>query len=67
MNNESRSYEWITSTISSKLCGDVDGQLGTTGLGQFAERQYAETQLAEREGQFAEFFSTNCSFEFAKF
>ena len=28
--------------------------------GHFAERQFAETQFGEREGQFAENYSANC-------
>ena len=56
VNNESRSYEWITSTISSKLCGDVDGQLGTTGLGQFAERQLPKPNLPNVKDNLPNFF-----------
>ena len=29
-------------------------------MGQFAERQFAETHFAEREGHFAENYSANC-------
>ena len=30
-------------------------------MGQLAERHFAETQFAEREGQFAENYSANCA------
>ena len=51
----------------TEIAKRLQRELVFAGQGQFAERQFAKTQFAEREGQFAEFFLANCPFEFTEF